>query len=76
MDCEYDEAYVCLGVVLSRADELEEASDAFQRAIDINPRGATAYREFGLLQQFRGDSVLAQLYLQSSIDQEDELGHS
>ena len=68
IDSAYDESYVCLGVVLSRANKLDDALDAFQRAIDINPQCAAAYREFGVIQYFKGDLVLAKSYLQSGVD--------
>lgn len=68
IDDQYDEAHICLGVVLSGMNELEEASNAFQLAITINPQSASAYRQLGLLQEFKGDRVLAESYLRTADD--------
>jgi tetratricopeptide (TPR) repeat protein len=65
IDSAYDDAHICLGVVLAQANDLAEASDSLQRAIDINPRSAVAYREFGKLQYLNGDPLLAKAYLKS-----------
>lgn len=43
MDPTNDEAYMNLGEVLGRKENLTEAIDYFKKAIEINPQNETAY---------------------------------
>lgn len=53
------EAYVLAGEIFLRENRLTEATDAFQRALELNPRHARAHRWLGVLYYDTGAMRLA-----------------
>ena len=63
----YDDAYVTLGIVLSKTEKIEKVIDSYIRAIKVNPDNAKAYNNLGTTLKERGEIKTAIKYYQEAL---------
>ncbi len=57
-------AWVNLGVVLRRADDLRGAEDSYKRALELDPQSVSAYQNLAALLQLQGRSQEAEGFME------------
>jgi len=62
-----EEAYYLLGVDLKNLDRLEEATQAFEQAVRINPSYARAHTRLGEIYAGHGDTDLAREHFRRAV---------
>lgn len=62
-----DRAYLNLGAAYDDIGKVEEAEDAYLKAIEVNPNNAMAVSNLGVMQAMRGESAKAQANYERAI---------
>ncbi len=65
--------YDLKGLVLKEQGKIEEAIEAFKRAVELDPKADISWFNLGHLERMRGNYALSEKYLNKAIELNDEL---